>query len=155
MTARARSALIVVMSGAFGSAWACRRGEPLAGADADRRRAHHAGDAMSGCARRWTIDARRLGSTDAVEESWLLTLDVIDSRAHAAYYEFTVMHELRDYLEMLLNHQCTSGNGDCRDCKNLQRIYQFMQTDIFSTVIYTETSLEPRQPSRSQSQPVN
>jgi len=44
----------------------------------------------------------------------------------------------------VLNHQCSSGDGKCLDCQNLQRIYQFMQTDLFSTVIYTETSLEPR-----------
>jgi hypothetical protein len=30
-----------------------------------------------------------------------------------------------------------------------------MQTELFSTVIYAETPLEPRQPARSQSQPVN
>jgi len=82
-----------------------------------------------------------------------LTLDVIDSQTHAAYYKFTVMHELRQYLVMLLNHQCSSGDGNCLDCQNLQRIYQFMQTDLFSTVVYTETRLLPRRPSRSQSQP--
>ena len=62
------------------------------------------------------------------------------------------MHELRHYLEMLLDHQCTSSNGECLECQSLQRIYQFMQTELFSSVIFTET-LQPRQPARSQSQP--
>jgi hypothetical protein len=74
---------------------------------------------------------------------------------HAAYYEFTVMHELRHYLEMLLNHECGSGNGDCRECQRLQRSYQFMQTELFSTVIYTEMLPDPRQPARPQLRPVN
>jgi hypothetical protein len=65
------------------------------------------------------------------------------------------MHELRHYLEMLLNHQCSSANGDCRECQGLQRIYRFMQTELFSTVIYNETPLEPRQPTRSVAQPLN
>jgi len=75
--------------------------------------------------------------------------------ARAAYYEFTVMHELRHYLEMLLNHECGPGNGDCRECQRLHRVYQFMQTELFSTVIYTETAKDPRQPARSPSRPVN
>jgi hypothetical protein len=65
------------------------------------------------------------------------------------------MHELRHYLEMLLNHECGSGNGDCRECQRLQRIYQFMQTELFSTVIYTETLPEPRRSARPHLQPVN
>jgi len=60
------------------------------------------------------------------------------------FNEFTVMNELRYYLETLLHHQCNSGDGDCRDCQSLQRIYQFMQTELFSTVIYTETAVAPR-----------
>lgn len=59
------------------------------------------------------------------------------------------MHELRYYLGMLLNHQCNSANGECPECRSLQRIYQFLQTELFSTVIYAETSLEPHQPARS------
>jgi hypothetical protein len=65
------------------------------------------------------------------------------------------MDELRQYLGMLLNHQCSSAGGNCPDCQNLQRIYKFMETDLFSTVVYTETRLPPRQPSHSQPQPVN
>jgi len=61
------------------------------------------------------------------------------------------MHELRYYLEALLDHQCKSGNGDCPECEGLQRIYAFMQTELFSSVIYTETPLEHRQPAPSQS----
>jgi hypothetical protein len=94
------------------------------------------------------------GLEDLLTED-LLTLDVIDSRANAAYYKFTAMQELRYYLEMLLDHQCRSGNGECPECQSLQRIYQFMQTELFSTVIYTETPLDPRQPAPSSSQPVN
>ena len=67
----------------------------------------------------------------------------------------TAMHELRYYLEALLDHQCASGNGNCPECRSLQRVYQFMQTELFSTVIYTETPLEPRHPAQSRSQPVN
>jgi hypothetical protein len=65
------------------------------------------------------------------------------------------MHELRYYLEALLDHQCGSGKGDCPECQSLQRIYQFLETELFSTVIYTGTPLEHRQPTLSQYQPVN
>jgi hypothetical protein len=65
------------------------------------------------------------------------------------------MHELRYYLGMLLDHQCISGKSDCPECQSLQRICQFMQTELFATVIYTETPLEHRQPVPSHSQPVN
>lgn len=62
------------------------------------------------------------------------------------------MQEYRFYLEMLLDHQCSSSDGKCPECQSLQRIYQFMQTELFSTVIYTETSPHPRQSDRSPSQ---
>jgi len=65
------------------------------------------------------------------------------------------MHELRYYLEVLLDHRCSSANGDCPECQSLQRIYRFMQTELFSTVIYTETPLEHRQPTASPSRSVN
>ncbi len=65
------------------------------------------------------------------------------------------MQELRCYLEMLLDHECRLANGDCPECQTLQRIYQFMQTELFSTVIYTETPLEPRQSVRRTAPPVN
>jgi hypothetical protein len=65
------------------------------------------------------------------------------------------MHELRYYLQMLLEHRCSAGKGDCRECRSLRQIYQFMQTEFFSTVIYPETPLEPRQPVQPESQPVN
>jgi hypothetical protein len=66
------------------------------------------------------------------------------------------MHELRYYLETLLDHRCTSANGECPECQSLQRIYAFMQTEMFSTVIYSGgTPLEYRQPALSQSQPIN
>jgi len=64
------------------------------------------------------------------------------------------MSELRYYLEMLLDHKC-GGNGDCPECRSLQRVYQFMETELFSTVIYTETPLDPRQIARSRSLPIN
>ncbi len=69
--------------------------------------------------------------------------------------KFTVMHELRYYLEMLLHHECVSGNGDCRECQSLQRIYRFMQNELFASVIYTETLPAPRQPAQPRPQPVN
>jgi hypothetical protein len=65
------------------------------------------------------------------------------------------MNELRSYLEALLDHQCAPSPGECRECRSLQRIYQFMQAELFSTVIYTETPLEPRHPAQSPSRPVN
>jgi hypothetical protein len=49
------------------------------------------------------------------------------------------MQEFHLYLEMLLNHRCQLDSGNCPQCRALQRIYEFMQTEIFSTVIYTET----------------
>ena len=55
------------------------------------------------------------------------------------------MEELRYYLERLLAHQCTPGSGTCKECQTLHRIYQFMETEFFSTVIYTETPIQPRQ----------
>lgn len=73
----------------------------------------------------------------------------------SAYYNLTVMHELRHYLEMLLDHKCSSDKGDCPECQSLQRVYRFMQTELFSTVLYSETRLEHRQRTQSQSQPVN
>ncbi|HLY19636.1 MAG TPA: hypothetical protein VKR61_20555 [Bryobacteraceae bacterium] len=54
------------------------------------------------------------------------------------------MDELRYYLETLLDHQCSSA-ANCPKCESLQRIYQFMQTELFSTVVYAETALQPRQ----------
>jgi len=65
------------------------------------------------------------------------------------------MNELRYYLEALLGHQCGSVNGECPECQSLQRIYQFMQSGLFSTVIYPESTLEPHHPGQSQTQPVN
>lgn len=54
------------------------------------------------------------------------------------------MHELRRYLAYLLDHQCQSQPETCRDCRTLQQIYQFMQAELFSTVIYPEAALEGR-----------
>ena len=65
------------------------------------------------------------------------------------------MQELRYYLETLLDHQCGTGKGECPECLRLQRIYQFMQTELFSTVIFTETPLESRQAAASRSPSVN
>jgi hypothetical protein len=65
------------------------------------------------------------------------------------------MNELRHYLEALLEHQCANSEGDCPECQGLERIYQFMRSRLFSTVIYTDTHLEPHRPAQSQSQPVN
>lgn len=65
------------------------------------------------------------------------------------------MHELRHYLETLLDHQCGSGATKCPDCQGLQRIYEFMQTELFATVIYADTPLEPRQPARATAHPLN
>jgi hypothetical protein len=95
------------------------------------------------------------GAASVKSTKRLLTLDVIDTQSHAAYYKFKAMHELRYYLGMLLDHQCISGNGNCPECQRLQRIYQFLQTELFTTVIYSETPLEHRVPILSQSQPVN
>ena len=64
------------------------------------------------------------------------------------------MHELRHYLEMLLAHQCGSSDSGCMECQRLQRIYGFLQTELFSTVIYSETPLSPRPPGRLQPQAV-
>jgi len=65
------------------------------------------------------------------------------------------MDELRHYLEALLDHQCASSGGNCRDCQSLQRIYQLMRTELFSTVIYSETPLEPRRAAQSLSPAIN
>jgi hypothetical protein len=55
------------------------------------------------------------------------------------------MDELRCYLEMLLGHDCSSGNTNCPECQRLRRIYQFIETELFSTVIYTETPIRQQQ----------
>jgi hypothetical protein len=55
------------------------------------------------------------------------------------------MDELKLYLENLLQHQCRPSAESCADCRSLQRIFQFMQTEIFSTVIFTETPMLGRQ----------
>lgn len=46
------------------------------------------------------------------------------------------MNELRHYLTILLDHQC-EGADACAECESLRRIYAFMQTEIFSSVIYS------------------
>lgn len=74
-------------------------------------------------------------------------MDVIATLRCTAYHEFTVMKEFRYYLELLLDHRCSSTDN-CPECLSLQRIYQFMQTEIFSTIVYTETPLDLRQPAR-------
>jgi hypothetical protein len=53
------------------------------------------------------------------------------------------MEELRYYLEMLLDHQCRLNGANCPECQRLLRIYGFMQTELFSTVIFTETPIQP------------
>jgi hypothetical protein len=65
------------------------------------------------------------------------------------------MNELRYYLEVLLNHQCSPGSAACPECQSLHRIYQFMQTELFSTVIYKERPIQPRQVSSREAMPVN
>jgi hypothetical protein len=82
-------------------------------------------------------------------------LDAIDRHAIGAYHEFTAMDEFRNYLEMLLGHICNSARGDCPECRSLERIYQFMQAEIFSTVIYTETVFDARKAAALASKPVN
>ena len=64
------------------------------------------------------------------------------------------MSELRRYLEILLDHRCNQGNETCAECQSLQRIYAYMQTEIFSSVVYEETPLAPR-PAGSVSKPMN
>ena len=66
----------------------------------------------------------------------------------------TAMHELRRYLELLLDHECSSAKGKCPECHSLQRIYEFMQSELFSSVIYTETPLDARVPVRASGAPV-
>jgi hypothetical protein len=55
------------------------------------------------------------------------------------------MEDLRRYLELLLDHDC-GGQPDCTDCRSLQRVYQFLEAEIFSCVLYSETPLAPRIP---------
>ena len=64
------------------------------------------------------------------------------------------MDEYRYYLEFLLEHSC-SGSANCRECLSLQRIYRFMQTEIFSTVVYTGAPLDLRQLTRLELKPLN
>jgi len=77
------------------------------------------------------------------------------ARGSGPYDIDTTMDELRYYLELLLDHRCSSAEGTCPECHSLRRIYQFMQTELFSTVIYTETALQPRQLPLSESKPAN
>ena len=53
------------------------------------------------------------------------------------------MQEFRIYLEMLLRHECKL-EADCPECRSLQSVLQFVQTQVFSTVIYSETPLDTR-----------
>ena len=55
------------------------------------------------------------------------------------------MNELRYYLGLLLDHQCSTGPQGCAECRSLQRIYEFMRTEIFSSIVFSETPLETRQ----------
>jgi proteasome lid subunit RPN8/RPN11 len=52
------------------------------------------------------------------------------------------MNEFRHYLELLLAHRCRSAPESCKECLSLQRIYDFMRTEIFSTVVYAESPRE-------------
>jgi hypothetical protein len=52
--------------------------------------------------------------------------------------------ELRHYLELLLEHACARNPENCPECRSLQRIYEFMLAEIFSTVLYPETAIELR-----------
>lgn len=65
------------------------------------------------------------------------------------------MNELRHYLEMLLDHQCMPGSGECPECRRLNKIYGFLQTELFSTVVYREAQLTPRPAAQPHKQPVN
>ena len=51
--------------------------------------------------------------------------------------------ELRHYLELLLEHDC-ERHENCRECRSLQRISEFMMSEIFSTVLYPEKAGELR-----------
>ncbi|HTQ56116.1 MAG TPA: hypothetical protein VMI94_16725 [Bryobacteraceae bacterium] len=53
------------------------------------------------------------------------------------------MDEFRIYLEILLGHACSS-RADCQACRALGKIYQYMQTEIFSTVVYSETIFDAK-----------
>lgn len=57
------------------------------------------------------------------------------------------MEELHRYLELLLDHTC-GGEGECADCRSLQRVYQLLEAEIFSCVLYTGTPPMPRPFSR-------
>jgi len=65
------------------------------------------------------------------------------------------MDELRHYLELLLDHRCAPGAVNCPECMRLRRIYQFMQTEIFSTVVYPERHAELHFPMRPEARPLN
>jgi len=65
------------------------------------------------------------------------------------------MNEFRYYLGLLLEHRCGAGPQGCAECRSLQRIYEFMQTEIFSSIVFSETPMEPRQAARGGSNPAN
>ena len=65
------------------------------------------------------------------------------------------MNEFRYYLGLLLEHRCNSVPQDCAECRSLQRIYEFMRTEIFSSIIFSETPIEPRRGPRRESKPAN
>jgi hypothetical protein len=56
----------------------------------------------------------------------------MDSRLQVS----VVMNELRHYLTILLDHQCEGAHA-CAECESLRRIYAFMQTEIFSSVVFS------------------
>jgi hypothetical protein len=50
--------------------------------------------------------------------------------------------ELRHYLELLLEHECKPKRERCPECRSLQRISEFMASEIFSTILYPETATD-------------
>jgi len=82
-------------------------------------------------------------------------LDAIVRHRQAAYYEFTAMDEFRTYLESLLGHTCNPARTNCRECQSLERIYEFMEAEIFSSVVYTEKFAAPRPGAAAASKRVN
>ena len=65
------------------------------------------------------------------------------------------MDEIRCYLQMLLQHECDTGTDNCPECRVLMRIKEFLETAIFSTVIYTDWHPDSGRPALPKPMPAN
>jgi plasmid rolling circle replication initiator protein Rep len=62
------------------------------------------------------------------------------------------MHEVRQYLRLLLDHECSGGS--CRDCEALRRIGQMLQDGLFTTRVFSDVPIAKPRRKRSYDRPI-